>query len=274
MTLAGPPVLSGSERGLRLVDSHAHLDDARFDADRESIIERAKAAGISRILTIGNGAGPDDMGCGIPFAERFDWIYTSVGVHPHDAAKAQDDHFGLMKEFTAHPRVVAIGETGLDFYYDNSPRETQREIFRRQVELACTLDLPVIVHTRDADQDTMDILRQCAPRRGVIHCFTGGPELAAFAIDLGFMVSFSGIVTFPSARGLAEIAKEIPADRILIETDCPYLAPVPHRGKRNEPAFAADTARFVAGARGTSVEQLAAETSSNFARLFSLPETA
>jgi TatD DNase family protein len=228
---------------------------------------------LRRILTIGNGTGPDDAGCGIPISEAYDWIYTSVGVHPHDAARVEDRHYAMIQDLTAHPKVVAIGETGLDYYYDNAPREVQRRVFRRQLELASRLDLPVIVHTRDADQDTMEILADVAPRSGVVHCFTGGDALADFALQIGFMISFSGIVTFPSAAALLGIARRIPIDRLLIETDCPYLAPVPHRGKRNEPAFGRHTAAFIAEARGVSVDEVARETSGNFVRLFSITET-
>jgi TatD DNase family protein len=252
-----------------LVDSHAHLDDARFAGDREAIIQRAWDAGIRRILTIGNGTGPDDMGCGIPVSESYDWIDTSVGIHPHDASKVEERHFEMMEDLAAHPKVVAIGETGLDYHYDNSPREVQREVFRRQVELAVRLGLPVIVHTREADEDTEAILREIGPSRGVLHCFTSGAGLAKAALDLGFMVSFSGIVTFPSAGDLVAIARTVPSDRMLVETDCPYLAPVPHRGKRNEPAFISETAQCLAKARGVSLEQLSEETSQNFTRLFS-----
>jgi TatD DNase family protein len=252
-----------------LVDSHAHLDDARYADDREAMIQRARDAGIHQILTIGNGTGPDDMGCGIPVAEAHDWIYTSAGVHPHDAAKVEERHFELMERLAAHPKVVAIGETGLDYHYDNSPRDTQREVFRRQVDLAVRLNLPVIVHTREADADTETILREARPTRGVLHCFTSGAALAEAVLELGFMISFSGIVTFPKAQDLVAIARTVPSDRLLIETDCPYLAPVPHRGKRNEPAFISETARFLAGVRGVSLDQISEETSLNFARLFS-----
>ena len=256
-----------------LVDSHAHLDDPRFNSDREDVLRRAWNAGIRRILTIGNGVGPDGMGCGIPIAAAYDWIFTSVGIHPHDASKVQDHHLSLMEELSAHPKVLAIGETGLDYHYDNSPREVQRAVFRRQLELATKLDLPVIVHTREADEDAISLLRESGPPRGILHCFTSGDALADFAVERGFLISFSGIVTFPSAGKLAEIARRVPSDQLLVETDCPYLAPVPHRGQRNEPAFAADTARFLAAARGVAFESLASETSANFARLFSLRET-
>jgi len=251
-----------------LVDSHAHLDDERFSSDRDALIQRAWDSGVRRILTIGNGTGPDDMGCGIPYAEAREWIFTSVGIHPHDAARAEDRHFELMESLAAHPKVLAIGETGLDYHYDNSPRDIQRDVFRRQLAIARTLELPVIVHTREADGDTQAILQDSGVTRGVLHCFTSSAQLAQFALSLGFLISFSGIVTFPNARELMEIALAVPSDRLLVETDCPYLAPVPHRGKRNEPAFVAETAKFLAVARGVSLEQLGAETSENFTRLF------
>jgi len=253
-----------------LIDSHAHLDDPRFDSDRDLALQRAWDAGIHTILTIGNGSGPDQMGCGIPIADAHDWIYTSVGVHPHDAKKVEERHYAHMKEYAKHTKVIAIGETGLDYFYDNSPRDLQREVFRNQLAVAKEVDLPVIVHTRDADADTEEILKQAAPIRGVIHCFTSGDRLAQSVLDLGFFISFSGIVTFPNAKSLAEIARRIPADRILLETDCPYLAPVPHRGKRNEPGFVADTARFIATLRGIALDELAEQTKANFHRVFAV----
>lgn len=255
-----------------VVDSHAHLDDPRFGEERAQVIQRAWDAGVRQILTIGNGSGPDDMGCGIPIAEEHSGVFTSVGIHPHDASRATDSHFVLMKDLASHPRVVAIGETGLDYHYDNSPREVQREVFRRQLETAAALDLPVIVHTREADVDTEAILRGTGNRRGVLHCFTSGSALAEAALELGFMISFSGIVTFPKSGALREIARQVPAERLLVETDCPYLAPTPHRGKRNEPAFVVETLRCLAEIRGVSEAQLANETARNFARLFSLDE--
>jgi TatD DNase family protein len=253
-----------------LIDSHAHLDDPRFDTDRDAVLQRAWDAGLRKILTIGNGAGPEHMGCGIPIAEAHEWIYTSVGVHPHDAAKVEESHYSHMEQLARHPRVIAIGETGLDYHYDNSPRDVQRQVFGRQCRLAKDVDLPVIVHTREADEDTEEILRQEHITRGVIHCFTSSDRFADVALSEGLHISFSGIVTFPNAKTLAEIARRVPDDRILIETDCPYLAPVPHRGKRNEPVFVADTARFVAALRGVTPEELAAQASANFHKLFAL----
>jgi TatD DNase family protein len=254
------------------VDSHAHLDDPKFESDRTEMLLRARAAGVDQILTIGNGKGPDDMGCGIPFAETMEDVFTSVGVHPHDASKVEARHYTMMTELAAHPKVVAIGETGLDYHYANSPHDVQCEVFGRQLELAAELALPVIVHTREADSDTEAILRSFPHVRGVLHCFTSSRELADFAIANGWMVSFSGIVTFQNATALREIARSIPSNALLIETDCPYLAPVPHRGKRNEPAFVVETASILAEVRGVSVAELARETTANFARLFSIPE--
>lgn len=253
-----------------LVDSHAHLDDARFEADRDAVLARAWNAGIRKIVTIGNGNGPDDMGCGVPIAEKNDWIYTTAGVHPHDAARVETRHYALLRETARHEKVVAIGEAGLDYHYDNSPRDVQREVFRTQAALAKQLNLPLIVHTREADADTEAVLRDESPSLGVVHCFTSGEGLADFALSIGFFISFSGIVTFPNARALADIACRVPSDRILVETDCPYLAPVPHRGKRNEPSFISDTARFLANVRGVSVEEFEAQTSANFDRLFAI----
>jgi TatD DNase family protein len=251
-----------------LIDSHAHIDDPRFDADRDEILQRAWDAGVRKILTIGNGSGPEQMGCGIPIAEAHDWIFTSVGVHPHEASKVEEAHYGLMEDLAKHRKVLAIGETGLDYHYDNSPRDVQRDVFRRQLSLARKLDLPVIIHTREADEDTERIMTEEAPLRGVIHCFTSGEKLARFATDLGFLISFSGIVTFPKSKALAQIAQTIPPGSMLVETDCPYLAPVPHRGKRNEPGFVADTARFIAGLRGMSFDEVCAQTTANFDKVF------
>ena len=253
-----------------LIDSHAHIDDPQFDADREAVLQRAWDAGVRTILTIGNGNGPDQMACGIPFAEAHDWIYTTAGVHPHDASKVEERHYRRIEELAVHPKVIAVGETGLDYFYDHSPRDIQREVFRRQLALARTLGLPVIIHTREAEEDTMEILRREAPPSGVFHCFTSSGKLADFALSIGFFISFSGIVTFPKSQALAAIARRIPEDRILVETDCPYLAPAPHRGKRNEPGFVIETARFVAGLRAESLEELATSSSANFNRLFAL----
>ena len=251
-----------------LVDSHAHLDDARFEDDREAVLERAWSAGVRTILTIGNGEGPDDMGCGIPLAQEHDWVYTSVGVHPHDAAQVEPRHFVLMEELAAGTGVVAIGEMGLDYHYDNSPREVQRQVFREQLDLAARVRRPVIIHTRDADRDTIQILKEKKPERGVVHCFTAGDELADCALELGLMISFSGILTFNGAESIRAVAERMPGEKMLIETDCPYLVPVPHRGRRNEPSFVAVTAERLAELRGVTLEEIGNQTSRNFHELF------
>jgi TatD DNase family protein len=257
-----------------LVDSHAHLDDLRFAGDRAAVLDRAWEAGVRRILTIGIGRGPEEMDCGIPIAEAYDWIWSSVGIHPHEAQLAEERHFARMRELALHPKVVAIGEAGLDYHYDHSPRETQRAVFRRQLEIAREAELPIVVHTREADEDTEAILREMRPANGVLHCFTSGARLADFALEIGFMISFSGVVTFKNAGALCAIACRVPSDRILVETDCPYLAPEPHRGKRNEPAFARNTAERLAALRGVTLESFAETTAGNFARLFALPKSA
>ena len=255
-----------------LIDSHAHLDDPRFGDDRDAVLERAQQEGIDTILTIGNGTGPDDMACGLEFAERYDWIYTSVGIHPHDASQAEERHFTLMQELLARPRVLAVGETGLDYFYDNSPRGVQRAVFQAQLALAREVDCPVIIHTRDADDDTIRILEEEQPHRGIVHCFTGGDALADCALDLGLMISFSGIVTFKGSDSIRATAARIPEDRILVETDSPYLAPVPHRGRRNEPSFVRATAEELARLRHTTLEEFGALTSRNFQALFGISE--
>jgi len=241
-----------------LTDSHCHLDDPQFDADRAEVLARAQAAGVGLALSIGS----------VELADSVPWLYASAGVHPHDAQTAD---LARVEPLCAHPKVLAVGEIGLDYYYDNSPRETQREVFLAQLEIARRASKPVIIHTREAWSDTVDLLRRHGPGIGIMHCFTGDYAQAAEALDLGLHISFAGILTFPKAAALREVAAKLPLDRILIETDSPYLAPVPHRGKRNEPAFVAETARALAAARGIAVEEAAAATTANFLQLFHLP---
>lgn len=255
---------------MNLTDSHCHLDDRQFDQDRERVIERALQAGVRRILAIGTGDGPPDLEAAIRLAERYAPILASVGIHPHDAAKAAPADFDHLRALLRHPRVVAVGEIGLDYHYDFSPRERQREVFLEQLRLAAEFGKPVIIHTREAWEDTMTMLEQHARPaglKGIMHCFSGGSEEARRALDLGFFLSFAGIVTFPKAVRVREAARLAPLERLLIETDAPYLAPVPHRGKRNEPAWVVETARRLAELRGEPLERLAAETSRNFERL-------
>jgi len=253
-----------------LVDSHCHLDNEQFDPDREAVIERARAAGVERMVVIGTGEGPPDLEAGIRLADRYDPIYATVGIHPHDASKATSDTYKRLRDLLRHPKVIALGEIGLDYHYDHSPREVQREVFLEQMLLAGEARKPIVIHTREAWEDTIALLEiYWRPHGlgGIMHCFSGGPDEAALCLDLGFYLSFGGIVTFPKAANVQDAARQAPADKILIETDAPYLAPVPHRGKRNEPAFVAETARKLAELRGISAEEIARVTTANFQAL-------
>jgi TatD DNase family protein len=252
---------------MQLVDTHCHLDNDQFDPDRESVIDRARAAGVERMMAIGTGEGPPDLEAAIRLADRYPFIYATIGVHPHDASKATDETFRRLRELARHPKVLAIGEIGLDYHYDFSPRDVQREVFERQLDLARDADKPIVIHTREAWADTLEVIRARWRGEGIMHCFTGDEPQAREALDLGFYLSFGGVLTFPKAESLRQAARIAPVDRILIETDCPYLAPVPHRGKRNEPAFIAETARRLAEVRGVSAEEIASATAANFERL-------
>ncbi len=252
---------------MRLIDSHTHLDDAQFNEDRAAAIERARAAGVERMLAIGTGSGPPDLEAGVRLAGEYPFVLATVGIHPHDAAKATDATFERLRELAAHPKVVAIGEIGLDYHYDFSPREVQRAVFSRQLEVAAGVALPIIIHTREAWEDTFEILRREWRGEGIVHCFTGDATMARQALDAGFHLAFGGVLTFPKAEPVREAARITPAERLLVETDCPYLAPVPHRGKRNEPAFVVETARRLAEVRGQTIEEIAALTADNFERL-------
>lgn len=257
------------------IDSHCHLDGKRFDDDREAVIERALAAGVTTMLAIGTGDGPPDLDVAIRLAERYPFMYASAGVHPHDASKWTDDCGPAMRERMRHPRVVALGEIGLDYHYDFSPREAQKRVFIEQMEIAAEAGKPILIHTREAWDDTFELLEmhwRPAGLPGVMHCFTGGPSEAERSLALGFTISFSGIVTYPKAPEVREAALLTPLDRMLVETDAPYLAPVPLRGKRNEPAYVVQTGEALAALRGVAAEELARITSNNFTRLF--PATA
>ena len=252
---------------MTLVDSHCHLDHQQFSADQEEVIERALAAGVTRMVAIGTGDGPPDLEAALRLAERNHCFFATVGVHPHDAAKATQETFVRLRELLAHPKVVAMGEMGLDYHYDFSPREVQRAVFRRQLELAGQAGKPIVIHTREAWEDTLTILREGWSGPGIFHCFTGGPEEARQAIDLGFHLAFGGVVTYPKAEPVRAAAKQAPLDRLLVETDAPYLAPVPHRGRRNEPAFLWRTVHKLAEVRGEDPDQVARVTTANFERL-------
>ncbi len=256
------------------IDSHAHIDGAEFDADREDVIERARAAGVSKILNVGTGdphSGAFERA--VELGVKHENIYTAIGTHPHDARLYDDQAEEKIKTLTHSNHVIAWGEIGLDFHYDNSPRDVQIEVFKRQLHAARETDLPVVIHTREAEPETIEILQTDyagAGRRGVFHCFSGSLDLARRAIELGFMVSFSGIVTFKKADDLRAVAKEVPLDRLLIETDCPYLTPIPYRGKRNEPAYVVEVARCLASLHHLDLEEMARITTDNFQSFFRL----
>ena len=250
-----------------LVDSHCHLDDPKFDEDRERVIERARAAGVGRMMAIGTGNGPPDLEVAIRQAERYPFIYATIGVHPHDASKATPETFARLRELARHPKVLAVGEIGLDYHYDFSPRDVQRAVFERQLELAAEAAKPIVIHTREAWPDTLAVLRASWRGSGIMHCFTGDVEQAHEALALGFHLSFGGVLTFPKAQAVREAARMAPDEKLLVETDCPYLAPAPHRGKRNEPAFIVETVRRLAEVRGRTPEEIVEITTANFERL-------
>ncbi len=257
---------------IQLFDTHAHLDFPKLRENLPAVLERAADAGVERIVAIGASDGLQSNHRALQIAKEHDSIRCSAGIHPHDADACTDEVFELIvDDFSSHPQVVAIGETGLDYYYDNAPRDTQQRVFRRFVDLAAQLQKPVIIHSRDAEEDTIDILRQSGHRRGILHCFSGSADFAQAALDLGYHISFSGIATFNSATDILDIASEVPADRLLVETDAPFLAPVPKRGETNEPAFVRHTAEAIAQARGVSLAELANTTFQNACELYDWP---
>jgi len=264
------------------VDSHAHLDGKQFDSDRELVIARAREAGVQTMVAIGNGDGPPRLDAGVLLAEKYPFMYATVGIHPHEARLASVDAYAEMERLARHPKVIAWGEIGLDYYYDHSPRETQKEVFVRQMELAATARIPIVIHCRpsegsdDAWEDCLQLIQERWAANGIggiLHCFTGTWPHARRALDMGFMISFAGNMTFPKAQQIRDAALEVPLDRILIETDCPYLAPIPYRGKRNEPAYVKETARKLGELRGLSMEQVGQLTSRNFYNFFKITET-
>jgi TatD DNase family protein len=252
-----------------LIDTHTHLDDARYDTDRDAMIQRARQAGVAAFVTI--GCDLTTSRSAVTLADRHADIYASIGVHPHEVKHIRDDWYDELRRLAQHAKVVAYGEIGLDYHYNHSPPKDQRERFREQIQLARDLHLPVVIHTREAQEDTISILKEekASEVGGVFHCFSGDAWLAKDALDLGFYLSFSGILTFNNATMLREIAKQTPLDRVLIETDCPYLTPVPHRGKRNEPAFVSHVARQLAEIHpDLSLERIEEATTENAKRLF------
>jgi TatD DNase family protein len=263
------------------VDSHAHLEGHRFDSDREQVIARAREGGVETIVAIGNGDGPVNFDCGIQLAEKYDFIYATIGIHPHEAKLADQAAFDRMEELARRPKVIAWGEIGLDYFYDHSPRAVQQDAFVKQMELARAAKLPIVIHCRPSDnsEDAWDdclrlVGEQWSPSGlgGVLHCFTGNATQARRGLDMGFMISFAGNITFPKAQQIRDAALEVPLDRMFIETDSPFLAPVPFRGKRNEPAFVKEVARQLGELRGLSPDEIGAQTTQNFRRFFSLHE--
>ena len=253
-----------------MIDSHCHLDSERFAEDQETVIERAFAAGIERMMTIGTGDGPPDIEGAVRIADRYEKIYATVGVHPHDASKYDDGVGKRLTELLKHPKVLALGEIGLDYYYEHSPRDVQQAAFAEQMRIAADARMPIVIHTRDAWDDTFAMIeKHWKPTGlgGIMHCFSGGAAEAQRSLDLGFHLSFSGIVTFPKSVDIQAAAYLCPEDRLLIETDAPFLAPAPHRGKRNEPAFVAHTAAKVAELRGVPLADIIRTTTANFLKL-------
>jgi len=260
-------------------DSHAHLDGKRFNADRAEVLARAKAAGVTTILAIGNGDGPGTgtLDCAVQLAQQNAAVYATVGIHPHEAALAKQEDFDELERIARAPKVIAWGEIGLDYFYDHSPRDLQQRVFLHQMEMARAAKLPIIIHCRPSDNsenawdDLLRLVREnwaASGLRGVLHCFTGTVAHAQAALDLGFMISFAGNVTYPKAQNIRDAAGMVPLDRMFIETDCPYLAPIPYRGQRNEPAFVVETARKIAALRNVSPDELGEQTSLNFRSFF------
>jgi TatD DNase family protein len=259
---------------LPIIDSHAHLEFAQFDADRDAMLDRAQAAGVEMLLAIGSGTNPAErLDAAIPYAEEHDWIYATVGIHPHDASAATEAHFAELDELARRPKVIGWGEMGLDYYYDHSPRDVQKQVFRRQLGQARGAKLPVIIHCREAWDDCLAILKHdwCSSGLGgIFHCFTGTLDEARRGLEMGFLISFAGNVTYPKNQAIRDVAREIPLDQLLTETDSPFLAPQGRRGKRNEPAFVVEVARTLANVRDLGADEVAVATASNFRRLFRL----
>ena len=251
-----------------LIDTHSHLHDPVFDPDRDSVIQRARQAGVDLMITIGTDLATSQKA--VELAQQYNFIYATVGVHPHEVKTLQDDSYQALEELAKQPKVVAYGEVGLDYYYMHSPKDLQQKHFREQVRLARSLGLPLVIHTREAPEDTLTVLKEEKAEEigGVFHCYTGDLATAKAALNMGFFISFSGILTFPKTMELQAVAREIPVESLLVETDCPYLAPIPYRGKRNEPAYVRHVAERLAQIKALPYEELAQMTSQNARQLF------
>jgi len=259
------------------IDSHAHLDMKAFDADRGEAIQRAWDAGLGAVITVGVGEDLAEIEEAVALADEYERVFATVGVHPHDARKILPEWYGRIEALARHPKVVGIGETGLDYHYMHSPKGVQRDAFERFLKMGRKAGLPVVIHTREAEEDTISVLRDAqeegeVPLSGVVHCFSGDYPLARQVLDLGLHISFTGVITFPKAEPLREVLKKIPIEKVLLETDCPYLSPIPFRGKRNEPARVVHVAETVAVVYGRPVDEVARITTENVVRLFRLPE--
>ncbi len=252
-----------------IFDSHAHYDDEAFDADRDEILERIRQSGVERLMNI--GASLESSQSSIDLARRYDWIWAAVGIHPHDAAQLPDNWLEQLRTMADNPRVKAIGEIGYDYYYDGDYKQQQREVFEAQLQLANELTLPVIIHDRDAHQDTFELLAKYRPK-GVVHCYSGSAEMAKEILKLGMYIGFTGVVTFKNARRALEAVEVIPLNRLLVETDCPYMAPVPFRGKRCDSSMLPLTIAKLAEIKGVTPEQMAKQTALNAEQLFSLKQ--
>jgi TatD DNase family protein len=259
---------------LQIVDSHAHLESEDFDADRAEMLARAHASGVENILAIGSGgSGPDNLEAAIDVAKDYDWIYASIGIHPQHAELALEEHYAQLDTLAKNPKVIAWGEVGLDYYWTELPRDKQHTVLRRQLLQARVAKLPIVIHCRDAWEDCLAILKQdWAPSGfgGILHCFTGTPADAAAGIEMGFMISFAGNITYPKMQHLRDVARTLPLDCILTETDSPFLPPQGQRGKRNEPANVAEVAQTLGIVRNLGTEEVAATTAANFRRFFRL----
>jgi TatD DNase family protein len=258
---------------LEIIDSHAHLEFPQFDEDREAMLGRARAAGLQTILAIGSGTGTDRLDAAIPFAEQHDWIYATVGIHPHDVNDVTEETFTKLDSLARHEKVIGWGEMGLDYHYDHVAPDLQKRVFRRQLEQARAAKLPIIIHCREAWPDCLEILEQDwrpAGLGGIFHCFSGTLEEARRGLDMDFLVSFAGNVTYPKAQPIRDVARELPLDRILTETDAPFLPPQGLRGKRNEPANVVEVAKCLGNVRNLPAEEVAAVTAANFRRFFGL----
>ncbi len=255
---------------LGLIDSHAHIQAKEYSGETEAVISRAGEAGVERIIVVGGAGDMSSNTAAVALAESCASLYATVGMHPHDAKDVGEEELQELKKLAAHPKVIAVGETGLDYYYNHSPREVQRQVFAQFIRLAGETELPLVVHERDGAQEAAELLREEGKGKvqGVIHCFTGDYEAARTYLDLGFYLSFTGIITFKNAEPLRDVVRKVPLDKIFVETDSPYLTPVPHRGKRNEPAYVRFVAATIANVKSLSIEEVARVTTNNVRTLF------